>query len=127
MPSSLPPQANGLQCWAEDLTERFMDHVLKQWRLQLLTPIKRQDYRHYLNNRKATFEDLDKAARRRAACDKHWALTYFKLQDNQIYHKAEQEKDGTWLKPRYAACTYDACELICKAHENLKHACKSIL
>jgi hypothetical protein len=39
-----------------------------------------------------------------------------------VYRKAEQEKDGTWLKPRYAACTYDACELICKAHENLKHA-----
>jgi hypothetical protein len=71
MPSSPLPQENGIRYWPEDLTERFMDHVLKQRGLQLLTPIKRQDYRHYLNNRKATFQDLDKAARRRAATDKY--------------------------------------------------------
>ena len=95
MPSSPPPQENGLRCWPEDLIERFIDHVLKQRGLQLLTPIKRQDYQHYLNNRTATFKDLDKAARRRAAADKYWALTFFELQDNQVYRKAEQEKDGT--------------------------------
>jgi hypothetical protein len=104
-----------------------MDYVLKQRGLQLLTPIKRQEYRHYLNNRKVTFKDLDKAARRRAAADMYLALTFFELQDNQAYRKVEKEKDCTWLKPRYAACTYDACELICKAHENLKHARKYIL
>jgi predicted S18 family serine protease len=59
-----------------------MDHVLKQARLKLLTPLKRQDYRYYLNNRTATSEDIDQAARRRAAANKYWALTYFELQDN---------------------------------------------
>ena len=43
-----------------------------------------------------------------------------------MYRKAEQEKDGTWKLSRYATCTYDACELICKAHENLHHARKYI-
>jgi hypothetical protein len=82
MPSSPPPQSNGLRCWLEDLNEQFMDYVLKQRGLQLLTPIKRQDYRHYLNNRQETSQDINKAARRRAAADKYWALTFFELQDN---------------------------------------------
>ena len=100
-----------------------MDFVITQkgW-LRLLTPHKRQDYRYYLNNRSATSDNVDLEAHHKAAADKHWALTYFKLQDNQVYRKAEQDKDGSWLKPRYAACTYDACDLICKAHENLHHA-----
>ncbi len=122
MPSS-PPQRNGVQPWPEDLNNLFMDFVITQkgW-LRLLTPRKRQDYRYYLNNRSATSDNVDPEARRKAAADKHWALTYFELQDNQVYRKAEQDKDGSWLKPWYAACTYDACDLICKAHENLHHA-----
>jgi hypothetical protein len=47
------------------------------------------------------------------------ALTFFELQDNQIYRKVEKRKDGTWFKARYTACTYDAIELIRKAHCNL--------
>ena len=96
--------------------------VLKNKANCLLTPLKRSDYRHYLNNRTAVSQALDKAQRRREAYDKHWALTFFELQDNQVYRKAEQRKDGTWIKARYAACIYDAMELIQKVHCNLHHA-----
>ena len=41
-----------------------------------------------------------------------------------MYRKSEVDNDGTVLNARYAACTYDACELIQKAHENLIHASK---
>ena len=99
MPSS-PAQRNGVQPWPEDLNNLLMDFIItEKGRLRLLTPRKCQDYRYYLNNRLATSDNVDPEARRKAAADKHWALTYFELQDNQVYRKAEQDKDGSWLKP----------------------------
>jgi hypothetical protein len=41
-----------------------------------------------------------------------------------VYKKSEVDNDGTVLNARYAACTYDACELIQKAYENLIYASK---
>jgi hypothetical protein len=43
-----------------------------------------------------------------------------------VYKKLETASNGTELKARYAACTYDACELIQKAYENLVHASKCL-
>jgi hypothetical protein len=125
MPSSPPPPANGMQCWPDDLNDKFMDFVCPQRNLKLLTPRRRSDYRYYLNNREATCQSANQKERREAAYTKYWALKNFELQDNQVYRKPEADTDGTILKARYAACTYDACELICKAHENLHHASKS--
>jgi hypothetical protein len=124
MPSSPPPAPNGVQPWADsnDLNHEFIDMVLKNKANCLLTPLKRSDYQYYLNNRDAKSQATDRAHRRRQAYDKHWALTFFELQDNQVYRKTEQRKDGTWIKARYAACTYDAMELIQKVHCNLHHA-----
>jgi hypothetical protein len=122
MPSSPPPAPNGVLCWPEDTNEAFMDMVLKNKANCLLTPLKCYDYRYYLNNRLAVSDAVDKARRRRQAHDKHWALTFFELQDNQVYRRPEQKKDGTWFRARYAACTYEAFELICKVHQNLHHA-----
>jgi hypothetical protein len=122
MPSSPPPAPNGVEPWHPDLNNEFMDMVLKNRANCLLTPLKRSDYRYYLNNRTAISKALDVRQRRRQAYDKHWALTFFELQDNQVYRKAEHRKDGMVVKARYAACTYDAFELICKAHCNLHHA-----
>jgi hypothetical protein len=103
-----------------------MDMVCPQKKLQLLTPRRRSDYRFYLNNREATSQSNNKKERQAAANAKWWALKYFKLQDNQVYRKSETASNGTELKARYAACTYDACELIQKAHENLAHASKRL-
>jgi hypothetical protein len=124
MPSSPPPARGGVNPWpnSDDLNIEFMDMALKNKGNCLLTPLKRSDYRYYLNNRTATSQAVDRAQRRRQAHDKHWALTFFELQDNQVYRKAEQKKDSTWFKARYAACIYDAMELIQKGHCNLHHA-----
>lgn len=128
MPSSPPPQAQSdiLDCWpeGEDLNQKFMDMVVKIRGLQLLTSTKRSDCRHYLNNRSITQYSSNKAQRQQQAQVKHWALTYFELQDNQVYRKPEQRPNGTWYQARYAACVYDALEIIQKSHCNLIHACK---
>jgi len=133
MPSSPPPDAStNANCWPDpkdgpspqcgDLNYQFMEMVTKKRGNCLLTPLKRSDYRHYLNNRKSTNYHGSLAERRRQAHDKHWALSFFELQDNQVYRRAEQRKDGSWFQPRYAACTYDAMEIIQKSHCNLYHA-----
>jgi hypothetical protein len=65
MPSSPPPPANGVEPWPEDLNFEFMDMVCKNKANCLLTPLKRSDYRYYLNNRTAISQAPDKAQRRR--------------------------------------------------------------
>jgi hypothetical protein len=83
MPSSPPPEAlsDTIDCWPEGtiLNEKFMDMVLKKRGNCLLTPLKRSDYRYYLNNRLICNYTGNKAEHRRQAQDKHWALTFFKL------------------------------------------------
>jgi hypothetical protein len=125
MPSSPPPLIpSSVECWpaGDDLYSQFIEMVLKNKGNCLLTPTKRSDYRYYLNNRTAVSQATDRAQRQRQAHDKHWALTFFELQDNQVYRRAEQKKDGTWFKARYAACTYNAMGIIQKSHCNLHHA-----
>ena len=82
MPSSPPP--NGVRPWPENLNEEFMDHFISKRNLMLLTPLKRSDYRYYLNNRDAKSEHPGCAQRRREATDKWYALKHFELQDNQV-------------------------------------------
>jgi len=56
MPSLLPLARGGVDPWpnSDDLNIQFMDMVLKNKSNCLLTPLKRSDYRYYLNNRTAT-------------------------------------------------------------------------
>ena len=69
MPSSPPPI--GIKPWVDNLNDGFIDMVLKNKSNCLLTPLKRSDYQHYLNNRTAISQSVDKAERRRQASDKH--------------------------------------------------------
>jgi hypothetical protein len=73
MPSSPPPAPNGVQPWpnSNDLNLEFMDMVLKNTGNCLLTPLKRSDYWHYLNNRTTVSQAPDRVQRRRKAQDKH--------------------------------------------------------
>jgi hypothetical protein len=80
MPSS--PLPTGVRLWLEDLNEEFIDYFIGKSNLQLLTPLKRSDYRHYFNHRDEKSQHPDKAMRRRAATDKFYALKHFELQDN---------------------------------------------
>ena len=64
-----------------------MDFVISWKNLMLLTAAKRSNYQFYLNNREARSKNPDSVQRHRDASDKHWALKYFELQNNQVsYH-----------------------------------------
>jgi hypothetical protein len=68
MPSSPPLLARGgVNPWPnfDDLNIEFMDMALKNKGNCLLTPLKRSDYRYYLNNRTAVSQAVDRAQRRR--------------------------------------------------------------
>ena len=69
LPSS-PPTVNGVQPWPENLNEQFMDYCIRKPNLRLLTPSKRSDYRHYLNNQDEKSQHPDKAQRHREATNK---------------------------------------------------------
>jgi hypothetical protein len=71
MPSSSPlTNGNRVQPWPNNLNEEFMDYFIGKPNLQLLTPSKRSDYRHYLNNRNKKSQHPDKAQRHRKATNK---------------------------------------------------------
>jgi hypothetical protein len=61
-----------------------MDHFIAKPNLQLLTPLKRSDYRYYLNHPQEKNQHPNLAIRRRAATNKFYALKHFELQDNQV-------------------------------------------
>ena len=83
MPSS--PPSGGVECWPDDLNSQFIEMVLKNKGNCLLTPAKRSDYRYYLNNRTAVSQATDRVERQHQTHNKHWASTFFELQDNQVY------------------------------------------
>jgi hypothetical protein len=65
MPLSPPLALNSVQPWpnSNDLNLEFIDMVLKNKGSCLLTPLKRSDYYHYLNNWTAVSQALDRAQR----------------------------------------------------------------
>ena len=77
MPSS--PLATRVQPWLENLNEAFMDYFISKPNLRLLTPLKRLDYRYYLNYRDEKSQHPNKAMRCRATTDKFYALKHFEL------------------------------------------------
>ena len=89
MPLSPPPQAlsDTIDCWPEgtSLNKKFIDMVLKKHGNCLLTPLKHLDYWYYLNNHLITQYSSNKAQCWCQAQDKHWALSFFELQDSQVY------------------------------------------
>ena len=56
-----------------------MDYFIGKPNLRLLTPLKRSDYRYYLNHRNEKSQHPNKAMRHRAATNKFYALKHFEL------------------------------------------------
>jgi hypothetical protein len=90
----------------------------------LLTHIKRGKIRMWLARPSYVDTSLTKEERRKEASEKHHYLTHFQDSEGQVYRKPTDEK-SYYLGPRYAACTYDAGELIALVHVKLHHARKS--
>ena len=83
MPSS--PPSGGVECWPDDLNSQFIEMVLKNKGNCLLALAKCSDYQYYLNNRMAVSQATDRVERWHQTHNKHWASTFFELQDNQVY------------------------------------------
>jgi len=125
LPSSPAPEPNGQRSFPETLNHEYMDWLdtSEGKNQKLLGPKKHADYHHFLRNpdAKGILEDIQD--RRREASEKFHCLKYYELQDNQIYCKAKVV-DGKYLLARYAACTYNASDIISRTHRNLLHASK---
>ena len=122
MPETPPPEPSGLECWTEDLAEKFVaEQVPKSKRI--LTAQRRADMKDWLLHLDRISQHPDLAVQRKFANDKAWTNKNFELQSGQIYRRAERLKQRR-MAARYAACYNDAFEMICKSHRKLAHACK---
>ena len=126
MPFSPPPQSElAIEAFPEPLEQEYNIYLEKSNNRSVLTDLKRDTMRWHLNNRTAKPRGETIIERQADSNSKHYALSYFELQDQQIYRKAELLR-GTQLGPRYAACTWDSFRIICKTHRALQHSGKSI-
>jgi hypothetical protein len=124
LPPEPPLEPEGRKSFPPTLKADYIAWVANEGKnRKLLTPLRRSNYRHYLRNPDAKSILADPKDRRREACEKFHCLKNFELQDSQIYRRAEIE-DGKQLPPRYAACDYDASDIIERVHRNLLHASK---
>jgi len=122
MPSSPPPEPDGMRCWPEDLWEQFEDERCKISKC-ILSLTRRFYYKNILRKMDERPEGIP---RQKWANIKSYCLTNFELQDNQVYRKPEEHK-GVVYKARYTACYSDAFDMICRIHRGLSHACKFVL
>ena len=81
--------------WPKNIESRFDDYIRSNGNRSLLTPSRRAIYRYFLNNRTAISQSDDPIQRRKDAVHKYTAIKFYELQDNQIYRKREQRKDGS--------------------------------
>ena len=79
MPKSPPLEPSGLECWTEDLSEKFVaEQVPKSKRI--LTAQRRADIIDWLSYPDRISCDLDLAVRQKFANDKAWTRKNFELQ-----------------------------------------------
>jgi hypothetical protein len=122
MPETPPLEPSGLECWAADLAEKFLDEQVPKSK-KILTAQRRADIKDWLLNPNKVSKDPDLAVRQKWANDKAYTNTKFELQAGQIYRRAERKKQWRFAA-RYAACYNDTFDMICKSHRKLYHACK---
>lgn len=125
LPRQPPPEPEGQQSFPNNLDSEFIKWINTDEgkNRKLLTPSKRGNYRHYLNNPQAKSYLADPKDRQREASEKFHCLKSFELQDSQVYYQAEVE-GGKELPTQYCACDYNAAEIIQRIHCNLHHASK---
>jgi hypothetical protein len=94
-------------------------HVSKK----LLTTVRRANYCFWLNNPDTRSELTDPQARQRKVNAKHHCLKHYELSKGQVYRSPGRE-NGNRYTMRYAACTWDAADIIKMVHVKLHHASK---
>ena len=118
------PKADGRECWNTDLYHAYEYYLERFNNRSVLHGKKRADYRRWLGNPKGPLEGETKEEKLFDVNTRTQVLRYFELQDNQVYRKAETIK-GHRFPARYAVCTWDSYDIICRIHRALKHFGKS--
>jgi hypothetical protein len=91
MPSSPPPEEQGIKPWPKDLEFDFIKYLEsdESTNRSVLTSTKRNTIRQHLQNpTKAPLVGLTAEQRQAFNNAKHDALQHYELQDNQVYPKA---------------------------------------
>ena len=92
---------------------------------KLLTQSRRADYREWLEHPTERSEPKEtQEERQQEANARHYCLKHFELDGRQVYRRAGAEK-GYHYGRRYAACTWDAANLVVLMHVKLHHASRS--
>ena len=125
LPHQPPPEPEDQVSFPPNLHFEFIQWInsAEGRNRKILSPKKRSDYRHYLNNHSAKPTHHDPKERRCQANEKHHCLNNYELQDNQIYQKPEYA-EGKQRPAWYAVCDYDAVDIIQCIHCLLHHASK---
>jgi hypothetical protein len=119
------PEADGREYWDTDLCHKYEHYIERSNNRLVLFGKKRADYRRWLSNQSGPLEGNTRKERQFDANTRIQAIRHFELQDNQVYRKAETIK-GHRFPARYAACTWDSYDIICRIHRALKHFGKSL-
>jgi hypothetical protein len=125
------PFIGGLE---EDLSRSFAPNIAELFKRaidtgelhgrRLLSSAKRGRFRSYLENPKRRSSFFTPEERQHEANEKHHCLRFFVLDRGQVYRMPVEEKNH-FYNLRYVACTWDAGDIIAKAHLKLHHASKS--
>jgi hypothetical protein len=122
-------EPRGIEPYTEADALAFKDYLIHSNNRYILTSIRRQQMRSILRNPAISYSKEaypDRKERGKLQNLRVWTLKHFILDDNQIYRKPEVVY-GTAYNQRYAACTYDAFELISRTHRGLHHTGMYIL
>ena len=103
------------------MCNQYEDYILSTNNRSTLTSRHRSEMKEILRTPSILYSSIpDRAERARLQNLKVWTLKNFHLQDNQIYWNRETVR-GIEYGRRYAACTYDAFELIARTHRGMNH------
>jgi hypothetical protein len=128
----LPPrheEPQGINPFPEPIPTDFYSYLVGSTNRTVLTSVRRAEMREILRNPNIQYTQHshpDRPERGRLQSLKSWTLKYFELDDGQIYRSAETVR-GTEFNRRYAACMWDAFDLIAGVHRGLHHAGKILL
>jgi len=126
LPAPPPPDLEkGIQSFPEPIPTDFLSYIADEsTNRAVLSSQRRSQMREILRNPDIQYSKntyTDRNERGKLYGFKNWTLKHFELDDGQIYRKAEMAR-GTEYNRRYAACQWDAFELIAGVHRGLCHS-----
>jgi hypothetical protein len=126
--ASSPNPAPKIDNWTAKFKASFDKKIQDREARYIFSAKKRANYIWYLENPTAAPRGETKKQKAKDAYGRSVCTKSYKLQDSQLYRKAETDKrTGVIYLARYAATYSDAFENICATHESLMHFGKQCL